>query len=69
MSTQQQRICPTCGPVLAVKNSPPTCAEHVGMGMLAALTCGLGLVFVVPWALYRGVQSSYWHCQQCGSQC
>jgi len=68
MPNQKQSNCPNCGLVLAVKNEPPGCAEHIGMGMLAACTCGFGLIFVVPWAIVRGVKSTHWHCQQCGER-
>lgn len=66
MPLQSQKHCPQCGPTLAVKNEPPGCSENIGMGALAVLTCGFGLVFAVPWAIYRGLQANHWHCQRCG---
>lgn len=66
---QKQSKCPNCGPTLAVSNPPMTCAEHVGMGLLTACTCGFGLLLAIPYAAHRGHQTKVFRCQKCGEQC
>ena len=68
VAQQRQADCKQCGTTLAVKNSPPGCAEYLGMGVVTTITLGLGLIVVIPWAIYRGIQANEYRCQQCGGK-
>lgn len=66
MTRQKQANCQRCGATLAVKNDPLSFSENFAMGVLVVLTCGLGLVFVIPYAIFAGWKASKYHCQRCG---
>ena len=70
MAFQKLKNCPKCGRrVLAIKESLPSCGEYFGMSLLAVLTLGIGLVFVLPWSIYRGIKASRYYCPDCGNRC
>ena len=50
--------------------NPLGCAEMFGLGVLCVLTFGIGLLFAVPYAVWRGYGSSRktYRCSQCGSK-
>lgn len=68
MPLERQKQCPGCGPVLARKIDTLTPGESMGLALLTVCTCGLGLLGVIPYVVYRASKARGWHCPRCGSQ-
>jgi predicted RNA-binding Zn-ribbon protein involved in translation (DUF1610 family) len=65
---QKQKKCRKCGLVLATTSDPMTFSETLGIGMVCALTCGLGMVFAIPYAVYRAQLAKTYRCPTCGAK-
>lgn len=63
---QKQGKCSNCGPVLATTSDPLSTAEILGLAGLSLFTCGAGLLVAIPYAAWRGFQSSKYRCSKCG---
>ncbi|MEM7558454.1 MAG: hypothetical protein AAF394_04970 [Planctomycetota bacterium] len=71
MAVERQKFCVDCGPVLARQAGGiggMSFGEILLISGVSVVTCGVGLLFAIPYAIYRGVQSSGFFCPKCGSK-
>ena len=68
MATERQQRCPQCGPVLARTVDPMTPGEKLVWTIIVLFTCGVGLLAVIPYAIWRGSKSRGFRCTKCGAQ-